>query len=66
VGLNSGEVVVLEVGDDPEQPEYDASGPTVPLAARMEQSARAGTIMMTEHTWIRLSANNVYVSGILV
>ncbi|MDC1287930.1 AAA family ATPase [Gammaproteobacteria bacterium] len=50
VGLNSGEVVVLEVGDDPEHPEYDASGPTVPLAARMEQSARAGTIMMTEHT----------------
>ncbi len=50
VGLNSGEVVVLEVGDDLEQPEYDASGPTVPLAARMEQSARAGTIMMTEHT----------------
>jgi len=50
VGLNSGEVVVLEVGDDPEKPEYDASGPTVPLAARMEQSAHAGTIMMTEHT----------------
>jgi class 3 adenylate cyclase len=35
VGLNSGEVVVLEVGDDPHRPEYDASGPTVPLAARM-------------------------------
>ena len=50
VGLNSGEVVVLEVGDDPEKPEYDASGPTVPLAARMEQSARPGAIMMTEHT----------------
>jgi class 3 adenylate cyclase/tetratricopeptide (TPR) repeat protein len=50
VGLNSGEVVVLEVGDDPEKPEYDASGPTVPLAARMEQSAQAGTIMITEQT----------------
>ena len=50
VGLHSGEVVVLEVGDDPEKPEYDASGPTVPLAARMEQSATAGTILMTRET----------------
>jgi class 3 adenylate cyclase/tetratricopeptide (TPR) repeat protein len=50
VGMNSGEVVVLEVGDDPENPEYDASGSTVPLAARMEQSAQAGTIFMTEQT----------------
>ena len=50
VGLNSGEVVVLEVGDDPNSPEYDASGPTVPLAARMEQSAVAGTIQMTRET----------------
>ena len=50
VGLHSGEVVVLEVGDDPDKPEYDASGPTVPLAARMEQSATAGTILITEET----------------
>ena len=39
VGLHSGEVVVLEVGDDPAKPEYDASGPNVPVAARMEQVA---------------------------
>jgi class 3 adenylate cyclase/tetratricopeptide (TPR) repeat protein len=50
VGLNSGEVVVLEVGDDPEKPEYDASGPTVPLAARMEQLAEPGMIWITENT----------------
>ena len=50
VGLHSGEVVVLEVGDDPNKPEYDASGPTVPLAARMEQSADAGRILITEAT----------------
>ncbi len=50
VGLHSGEVVVLEVGDDPDKPEYDASGPTVPLAARMEQSAEAGAILMTDET----------------
>jgi class 3 adenylate cyclase/tetratricopeptide (TPR) repeat protein len=50
VGLHSGEVVVLEVGDDADNPEYDASGPTVPLAARMEQSAAAGTVLMTAST----------------
>ena len=50
VGLHSGEVVVLEVGDDPGRPEYDASGPNVPLAARMEQCAEAGGILITEHT----------------
>ena len=50
VGLHSGEVVVLEVGDDANNPEYDASGPTVPLAARMEQSAVAGTVLMTAAT----------------
>jgi len=57
VGLNSGEVVVLEVGDDPNKPEYDASGPTVPLAARMEQTAAAGTILMTRTT--RAQAGNL-------
>lgn len=55
VGLNSGEVVVLEVGDDPKKPEYDASGPTVPLAARMEQSTEPGTILITEHTFSQAS-----------
>jgi len=50
IGLHSGEVVVLEVGDDPQKPEYDASGPTVPLAARMEQSAAPGTILITAET----------------
>ena len=50
VGLHSGEVVVLEVGDDPERPEYDASGPTVPIAARMEENAKAGAILMTSTT----------------
>ena len=50
IGLHSGEVVVLDVGDDPDKPEYDASGPAVPLAARMEQSAKPGTILITAET----------------
>jgi class 3 adenylate cyclase/tetratricopeptide (TPR) repeat protein len=51
VGLHSGEVVVLDVGDDPNKPEYDASGPTVPIAARMEQAAPAGGILITRNTY---------------
>ena len=50
IGLHSGEVVVLEVGDDPKNPEYDASGPAVAMAARMEQSAKSGTILITHAT----------------
>jgi class 3 adenylate cyclase/tetratricopeptide (TPR) repeat protein len=50
IGLHSGEVVVLDVGDDPNKPEYDASGSTVALAARMEQSAAPSTILITENT----------------
>ena len=45
VGLHSGEVVVLTVGDGAKV-EYDASGPTVPIAARMEQSAHRGDIYL--------------------
>ena len=50
VGLHSGEVVVLDVGDNPDKPEYDASGPTVPLAARLEQSAAGGSILISAQT----------------
>ncbi len=49
VGLHSGEVVVLKVGEG-DKAEYDASGPTVPIAARMEQAATPGEIYLTEST----------------
>ena len=49
VGLHSGEVVVLTVGDGAKV-EYDASGPTVPIAARMEQAATVGDIYLTSST----------------
>jgi class 3 adenylate cyclase/tetratricopeptide (TPR) repeat protein len=61
VGLHSGEVVVLTVGEG-DKVEYDASGPTVPMAARMEQSAEPGTIYLTAAThalagdWIEAAA----------
>ncbi len=49
VGLHSGEVVVLTVGEG-DKAEYDASGPTVPIAARMEQAAKPGEVYLTAAT----------------
>ncbi len=49
VGLHSGEVVVLKVGEG-DKAEYDASGPTVPIAARMEQAAAPGDIYLSATT----------------
>jgi class 3 adenylate cyclase/tetratricopeptide (TPR) repeat protein len=49
VGVHAGEVVALQVGAGG-QSEWDASGPAVPIAARMEQSAEPGTIQVTAST----------------
>ncbi|HJQ83117.1 MAG TPA: AAA family ATPase, partial [Candidatus Binatia bacterium] len=48
-GLNSGEVVVGQIGDDLRM-DWTARGHTVGLAARMEQLAEPGHIYLTEHT----------------
>jgi class 3 adenylate cyclase/tetratricopeptide (TPR) repeat protein len=49
VGLNSGEVVVRAIGSDLRM-DYTAVGQTTHLAARMEQLANPGTIVMTAAT----------------
>lgn len=49
VGLNSGEVVVRAIGNDLSM-DYDATGSTVHLAARMEQMAAPGTVLATADT----------------
>jgi hypothetical protein len=49
VGLNSGEVVVRAVGSDLHM-DYTAVGQTTHLAARMEQMALPGTILLTPET----------------
>src|SRR5262245_3317098 len=49
VGLNSGEVVVRSVGNDLRM-DYSAVGQTTHLAARMEQMARPGSILMSPAT----------------
>jgi class 3 adenylate cyclase/tetratricopeptide (TPR) repeat protein len=49
VGLNSGEVVVRAIGSDLHM-DYTAVGQTTHLAARMEQFASAGSILLTPST----------------
>ena len=49
VGLHSGEIVVLTSGEG-DRVEYDADGPTVPIAARMEQTAAPGEVYLTATT----------------
>src|SRR5437867_8065868 len=49
IGLNSGEVVVRAIGSDLHM-DYTAVGQTTHLAARMEQLARPGSILLTPST----------------
>jgi class 3 adenylate cyclase/tetratricopeptide (TPR) repeat protein len=51
VGLNSGEVVVRAIGSDLHI-DYTAVGQTTHLAARMEQMARPGTILLARDTLV--------------
>src|SRR5213078_1339353 len=49
VGLNTGAVVVGRIGDDLRM-DYTAVGDTTNLAARMQQTARPGSVVVTEAT----------------
>ena len=49
IGLNSGPVVVGRIGDDLRM-DYTAVGDTTNLAARMQQSARPGSVLASEAT----------------
>ncbi|HEX9616545.1 MAG TPA: adenylate/guanylate cyclase domain-containing protein, partial [Anaerolineales bacterium] len=54
VGVNTGTVVVGKMGTD-QFMEYAAVGDAINIAARMEQTARPGTVQITEDTY-RLAA----------
>jgi len=62
VGLNSGEVVVRAIGSDLHM-DYTAVGQTTHLAARMEQMAAPGTILLAPTT-LRLAQDNVQVAAL--
>ena len=62
VGLNSGEVVVRAIGNDLHM-DYSAVGQTTHLAARMEQLAAPGSILLTAAT-LRLAEGLVRVQGL--
>ena len=62
VGLNSGEVVVRTIGSDLHM-DYTAVGQTTHLAARMEQLADPGAIVMTPDT-LRLAEGYVEVKSL--
>ncbi len=62
VGLNSGEVVVRTIGNDLHM-DYSAVGQTTHLAARMEQLAAPGSILLTAAT-LRLVEGFVRVQAL--
>src|SRR5262249_61468005 len=61
-GLNSGEVVVRSIGSDLHM-DYAAVGQTTPLAARMEQTALPGSILLAADT-LRLVEDYVQVRAL--
>ena len=50
VGINTGEVIVTQVGDRAQHLEQTAMGEAVALAARMESSAQPGTVLVSANT----------------
>src|SRR3989449_7763482 len=62
VGLNSGEVVVRAISNDLHM-DYSAIGQTVHLAARMEQLATPGSILLTAAT-LRLVEGFVHITAL--
>src|SRR5207249_11294674 len=59
IGLNSGDVVVRAIGSDLHM-DYTAVGQTTHLAARMEQLADPGAILITGET-LRLAEGHIEV-----
>ncbi len=51
VGVNTGEVIVASVGDQRTYSEDTAMGGAIALAARMEQAAEPGTVLVSANTY---------------
>jgi len=62
VGLNSGDIVVRTIGSELHM-DYTVVGPTVHLAARMEQMAKPGSVLITAST-LQLAEGYVSVAAL--
>jgi len=62
IGLHSGDVVVRSIGSDLKM-DYSAIGQTTHLAARMEQTAKPGTILATSDT-VKLAEGFIQVNAL--
>jgi class 3 adenylate cyclase/tetratricopeptide (TPR) repeat protein len=62
VGLNSGDIVVRTIGSDL-QMDYTVVGSTVHLAARMEQMAKPGSVLITANT-LQLAEGYISVAAL--
>jgi len=51
VGVNTGEVIVANIGDRRQHSEDTAMGEAIALAARMETAAKPGSILVSENTY---------------
>ncbi|MBN1936997.1 MAG: AAA family ATPase [Anaerolineae bacterium] len=51
IGLNTGEVIVTNIGDSSQHNEDTAMGEAISLAARMEAAAEPGTVLVSENTY---------------
>jgi class 3 adenylate cyclase/tetratricopeptide (TPR) repeat protein len=60
IGINSGDVVVRSIEGGDLRPDYTAVGQAASLAARMEQLAEPGTILITEEI-VRLAGGRILV-----
>ena len=57
IGVNTGEVIVTSVGDYNKYSEETAMGEAIAIAARMEEAAEPGTVLVSENTY-RLADHN--------
>ena len=51
VGVNTGQVIVANIGDSRRHSEETAMGEAIALAARMETAAEPGTVLVSENTY---------------
>lgn len=51
IGLNTGEVIVANIGEQSQHSEDTAMGEAIAIAARMESAAEPGTVLVSENTY---------------